>query len=211
MITHRDLAQLKSVKRPFSKPGWLFELKYDGFRVLAAQRSVAETSLVTRNGTNLLTCFPEMEDHLKALPPLVLDGELVVLDKTGRPRFDRLRRRFAMRLKGTIARTAITYPATIYAFDALMIGNRDIRRLQLEQRKSILKGVLKGSERLRYLDHIVEDGERLYAMAVLIGLEGIVAKPLASKYHRRYDSGWLKIKTPAGIAIDAERRKWNEV
>lgn len=208
-ITHDDLAKLKSIKRAFTRKGWIFELKYDGFRVLAKSEGTGP-SLVSCNGTDLLRCFPEIGQQLRALPPIVLDGELVVLDKTGRPRFDRLRRRFAMRLKGTIARTAITYPAAIYAFDVLMIGDRDIRRLPLEQRKSILKDVLKGSERIRYLDHIGEEGERLYAMAVLIGLEGIVAKSLASKYHRGYDSGWLKIKTAAGLATDAERRKWNE-
>lgn len=91
-----------------------------------------------------------------------------------------------------------------------MIGDRDIRKLPLERRKAMLKDAHADAGRIRYVEHIGEVGERLYAMAVELGLEGIVAKSLASKYHCGYDSGWLKIKTAAGLATDAERRKWNE-
>lgn len=209
MITHEDLARLKSTSHPFTRAGWVFELKYDGFRVLAANEG-RDVRLVSRNGTDLLRCFPEIGEQLRELPPLVLDGELVILDEKGHPQFGRLRRRFAMTRSATIERFAITDPAVLFAFDILTIGDRDVRKLPLERRKSVLKDALAGSDRIRYVEHIGEQGEQLYAMAVQRGLEGIVAKSLASKYHRGYDGGWLKIKTAAGLAADAERRKWNE-
>jgi ATP-dependent DNA ligase len=58
--------------------------------------------------------------------------------------------------------------------------------------------------------HIGEDGERLFAAAEKLELEGIVAKPANSLYYRGRESGWLKIKTAAGLATDAQRRRWNE-
>jgi len=208
-ITHRDLAQLKLTSRPFSRPGWIFEMKYDGFRVLAGN-GVSGVRLVTRNGTDLLTRFPEIAQSLKALPPMVFDGELVVLDDKGRPQFDRLRRRFATTRLMNIVHAAETDPAVLFVFDLLMLRGKDLRKRPLEARKELLKKELEGSDRVRYVTHIGEEGERLFAAAEQLGLEGIVAKPAKSFYYRGRESGWLKIKTAAGLAIDAERRKWNE-
>ena len=60
------------------------------------------------------------------------------------------------------------------------------------------------------MTHVGEEGERLFAAAEQLELEGIVAKPAKSPYYRGRESGWLKIKTAAGSAVDEERRKWNE-
>jgi ATP-dependent DNA ligase len=65
-ITHRDLAKLKLTPRPFSRAGWIFELKYDGFRVLATNDG-SKVGLVSRKGTNLLPCFPEIGRQLQLL------------------------------------------------------------------------------------------------------------------------------------------------
>jgi bifunctional non-homologous end joining protein LigD len=58
-ISYRDLARPSLVKSPFSRPGWIFELKYDGFRVLATKHA-DEVTLASRRGTNLLPCYPEI-------------------------------------------------------------------------------------------------------------------------------------------------------
>ena len=92
--TYKDLAVPTLAKRPFSRPGWLFEVKYDGFRALAIKQGERVT-LVSRKGTDLLRAFPEMDPSLAVLPDLVLDGELVLLDEYGRPDFHRLCRRFS--------------------------------------------------------------------------------------------------------------------
>lgn len=209
MITHADLAELKPVQTPFSRAGWIFELKYDGFRALGAQEG-GHVRLVSRRGTDLLAAFPEIGESLEALPQLVLDGELVMLDELGRPQFAPLQQRFRMRRQINVAHAARTMPAVLFAFDLLEIRGKDIRRLPLLKRKSMLKTVLKGSERIRYVEHVGEEGEKLHAMAEKLGVEGIVAKPAQSLYYRGGDSGWLKIKTAAGRSIDVERAKWNE-
>jgi bifunctional non-homologous end joining protein LigD len=208
-ITHRDLARLKSVRKPFSRPGWIFELKYDGFRVLA-EIAAHGVRLSSRRGTNLMPCFPEIVGHLAGLPHLILDGELVVLDDRGHPQFDRLARRFCMKRDMSIEHAAKTDPACLFAFDLLAFKGHDIRKLPLERRKSMLKKAVKGAKRIRYLDHIGEAGERLFEHAERLQLEGIVAKPIRSPYCRGYASSWLKVKTSAGRATDEERRKWNE-
>jgi bifunctional non-homologous end joining protein LigD len=158
----------------------------------------------------LLPCFPEIGACLAALPPLTLDGELVMLDNEGRPRFDPLQRRFRMKRSVNIAHAAKTEPAVLFAFDMLELCGKDLRRLPLLRRKAALEKVLKGSDRVLYVQHIGEEGERLFRQAEELGIEGVVAKPADSAYYRGRSSGWLKIKTSAGRAIDEERAKWNE-
>lgn len=87
---------------------------------------------------------------------------------------------------------------------------KDLRALPLITRKAMLKDVLKDSDRIRYTQHVGEEGERLFKMAAELGLEGIVAKRADSPYPRGRTSAWVKIKTAAGRAVDEERAKWNE-
>jgi len=207
-ITHRDLALIGERGRPFSDPGWVFEMKMDGFRVLAHAGAVPR--LVSRNGTNLGPAFPEVVTALQTLPELVLDGELVVLDAEGRPLFERLRRRFAMKAPHSVKAASATEPAVLFAFDLLGHGNRDWRPQPLLKRKAALEKGLAGGDLVQYLSHVGEQGERLYEAVDGLGLEGIVAKPADSPYRKGRTSGWLKIKTPHGRLVDAERAKWNE-
>src|SRR5437016_414486 len=83
------------LERPFSDEEWLFELKYDGFRALAARRPGGPPRLLLRGGRDASGEFPELARALAALPvdDLVLDGELVVCDPSGRPSFHRLQQR----------------------------------------------------------------------------------------------------------------------
>jgi len=169
-LVHQDLAIPNLRSRPFSAPGWIFELKYDGFRVLAAREGEA-VRLLSRRGNDMIACFPEIATSLLELPDLVIDGELVLLDVKGRPQFERLRRRLALK-RFSIDHAARTEPAALFAFDLLELRGKDLRRLPLLERKAQLERLLRKSTRIRYLTHVGEDGERLYAAARNAGTRG---------------------------------------
>lgn len=208
-ISYKDLALLTPRKAPFTDPDWVFELKHDGFRVLAI-RDGTRTSLISRRGNELIAAFPEIAIDLLKLPDIVLDGELVILDDQGKPRFDLLRARSAMRRPDSILQAARANPAAMFAFDILMLKGKDLRKLPLLKRKAILQRELKKTDRIIYMEHVAENGERLFDAAEQLGLEGIVAKRADSTYQRGRTPNWVKIKTKAGLAIDEERKKWNE-
>ena len=95
MVGHQDLMLCTGAGRPFKRAGWLFELKYDGFRVLTVKHG-NRTQLLSRRGRDMAHSFPELIACLHDLPDLVIDGELVVLNDMGAPQFERLRWRALM-------------------------------------------------------------------------------------------------------------------
>jgi len=90
------------------------------------------------------------------------------------------------------------------------MGGKDLRPLPLVKRKALLQQQLGRTERIVYCHHIGENGERLFAEADRLGLEGIIAKKADSPYRRGRTPNWVKIKTAHGRHIDEERAKWNE-
>jgi bifunctional non-homologous end joining protein LigD len=130
----------------------------------------------------------------------------VLLDARGRPQFERLRRRLALK-RLSIDHAARTEPAALFAFDLLELRGKDLRRLPLLKRKAQLEKVLRRSTRIRYMTHVGEDGERLHAAAAKLELEGIVAKRADSPYRQGRTADWGEIRTPAGMDIQAERAK----
>jgi bifunctional non-homologous end joining protein LigD len=185
----------ESRERPFTAPGWLFELKLDGYRALAARDGSAR--LLSRNGNDLAACFPEVVQALRAFPyeRLVLDGELVTLDDAGRPSFQRLQQRAQLRRPIDIRHAAVECPVTYYAFDLLAFEDFDLRGLPLSERKSVLRRVVPPTGVIRFLDHFADDGEVLYQQVQKLGLEGIVAKRADSPYKPGRSAVWLKIRT----------------
>lgn len=141
---------------------------------------------------------------------MLMDGELVVVDPRGRSDFETLRRRLAVKRRTLVEYAAKRTPAAIFAFDLLELRGKDVRALPLLKRKALLKEALRGSERIRHLDHVGETGHRLFQIAEELGLEGIVAKHGGAHYKHGRASGWVTVKTATGRAIDAERAKWNE-
>src|SRR3989449_8326251 len=129
-------------ERPFTKPGWLFELKLDGYRVRAARHG-GEAQLITRNGHDIAETFPEIARALAALPydDVILDGELVVPDDAGRPSFQRLQNRARVSRALDVRRAAVETPALLYAFDLLAFAGYDLRPLPLERRKAVLERI----------------------------------------------------------------------
>ncbi|MGH7568894.1 MAG: DNA ligase D [Gemmatimonadales bacterium] len=179
----------------FSKKGWVFEIKLDGYRVRAA-REDGTARLLTRNGNDATATFPELVQPLEALPydGLVMDGELVVLDENGRPSFQRLQNRARVSGPLLVRRASIETPATLYLFDLIAVEGYDARPLPLEQRKALLRKILPAVGPLRYLEHFATDGEALYEQAVRLGFEGIVAKKADAPYRRGRSSSWLKLR-----------------
>ena len=182
-------------EQPFSKPGWLFELKLDGYRVRAG-REQAEARLLTRKGNDISAAFPELARALAALPfeGFILDAELVVPDEAGRPSFQRLQNRVRVSRGLEVRRGAVETPAVLYVFDLLAFEGYDLRPLSLEQRKALLEQIVPRVGPLKYLSHFEKDGEALYEQVVNMGLEGIVAKKADAPYRAGRSPNWLKIR-----------------
>jgi bifunctional non-homologous end joining protein LigD len=172
------------VRDPFDRQGWLFELKWDGFRAIAEKDKLG-VRLYSRNQKDFTKRFPVIAQEVAALDNVILDGEIVALDEHGHPRFEWLVNRGPQ--KGTIV---------YYVFDLLRLGDKDLRSEPLYRRKSLLQKVLRKNDTLRYVDHITTEGLAMYAGALALGLEGIVAKDAKSPYSEgpRVTGHWLKIK-----------------
>ena len=182
-------------EEPFSRPGWVFEGKLDGYRMRIA-REEGKARLITRNGNDYTAAFPELARAVSALPydGLVMDGELVILDDAGRPSFQRLQNRARVSRPLDIRHMAVESPATVYVFDLLALEGFDLRLLPLIKRKALLQKLLPEAGPLRYSEHFEKDGEMLYDRAVGLGLEGIVAKKADSPYKSGRSDLWLKIR-----------------
>jgi bifunctional non-homologous end joining protein LigD len=182
-------------EKPFSDKGWLFELKYDGYRVLAA-REPGRNVLRYRRGADAASIFPEVTQALSALPfgDLVMDGEVVILEADGKPSFQKLQRRALLSRPTDIARAAVRLPASFYAFDLLGFEDFDLRSLPLEERKALLRKVVPRAGPLRFSDHVGEHGVELFEEIRKRGLEGLVAKKADGPYRPGRSSLWLKIR-----------------
>jgi bifunctional non-homologous end joining protein LigD len=182
-------------EKPFTDKDWIFELKYDGFRVLAA-RDGDEALLLYRRGNDSTAVFPEVARAVAELPlsPLILDGEVVCLDDGGRPSFQRLQKRALLQRGSDIARAALELPATLCVFDFLAFEDFDLRPLPLVERKRLLAHVLPRAGPLRLVDHVEEQGEAFYAEVSRLRLEGIVAKRARAPYRAGRYPDWLKLR-----------------
>ena len=181
--------------QPFSRPGWLFEVKYDGIRVLA-QRAAGSVELYGRNGQSFTTRYPEVVAALRTLPldQFVLDGEVVALDERGRPSFQRLQSRMHLGRATDIEQARGTTPVTAVFFDALALDGRDLRPLSLEARKECLALLVPARGVIQYGGHVLEEGEAFYDAACEQRIEGIVAKRTSSRYTGGRSADWIKIK-----------------
>ncbi|MCZ6714740.1 MAG: DNA ligase D [Deltaproteobacteria bacterium] len=191
---------------PFSREGWLFELKYDGVRVLAGRTGDGDVRLYTRTGTDRTTTYPEVARALGHLPvdEFVLDGEVVALDEIGRSSFELLQKRFTQTDPDAVARACAEIPVVLYAFDLLSVSGHDLRDCGLRDRKEILSLFAPRRGQVRFADHVEGDGEALFEAAREHGLEGVVAKKADARYQTgRRSKSWLKLKVPrtAELAI----------
>lgn len=186
---------------PFSGDGWLFELKYDGYRMLA-RRDGARARLSYRSGDDATALFPEIAKAIEMLPAdAVLDGEVVVLAQDGRPSFQALQQRAQLGRPQDVGRASVERPAALFAFDLLALGGLDLRPLPLRDRKRLLASVVPRLGPVRFADHVEERGEDLWREVEARKLEGIVAKRADAPYRSGVRSpAWLKV--PAARTAD---------
>jgi bifunctional non-homologous end joining protein LigD len=183
-------------------PGWIYEIKWDGVRVLAVRRDGTPT-LRSRRGHDVTAQYPEVAAAFQAVAggDLVLDGEIVALGADGRPSFEQLQPRTQCTDARQAARLAARAPVTCYVFDTLAMDGRDVRGLSLAARKALVQTRLPASGLLRYCDHVDRDGARFLAVACEAGIEGIVAKRLASRYLAGRSIEWVKFKCPHELTV----------
>jgi bifunctional non-homologous end joining protein LigD len=180
------------VDGPFDDKEWLFEIKWDGYRAVAFIEN-GKVRLVSRN-QNEFTEYPELIDlprYVKA-KTAVLDGEIVALDEEGRASFSLMQQRNSRFSRRTLRKD--DFPILYYAFDLIYIDGYSLERVDLEQRKELLKKIVMESPNLRFSDHHLERGTALYEAAKQRQLEGIVAKRRASCYIQKRSREWLKMK-----------------
>jgi bifunctional non-homologous end joining protein LigD len=173
--------------RAFDDADWLFEVKWDGYRVEAVVHDGA-VRIFTRNGHDAEAYFPKLltpATWINAAEAIV-DGEVVAMDDHGRPDFSLLQE-----LSGKPSSRFV-----YQAFDLLYLDGRSLLGVPLEDRKALLRAVLRtGDRRVRYADHVVGEGRAFLDAAAAQGLEGVIAKHRRSAYEPGVRArSWLKIK-----------------
>ena len=176
------------VDEPFNDVGWLFEIKWDGYRAIGSSVK-GKTDLYSRNNISFKEKYSLVAEALKDVEhDVVVDGEIVILDESGNSRFQYLQN-WQKYQQGELV---------YYLFDLLWMDGYDLTQLSLVERKKILQQIIPASNVIRYSDHIEENGKDFFEVAKQKGLEGIMAKNKNSVYEMDVRSrNWLKIKTAA--------------
>jgi len=172
------------VDEPFDDKEWVFETKWDGFRLMTEKRSHA-AKLWSRNGIDVTQRYAALLPALQKIDgACVIDGEICALDAHGRSRFQLLQN--ALNRKAQLL---------YVAFDALFVAGKDIRAKPLLERKKILKTLLPRDPLLRFSEHISEHGKREFAKAQQAHEEGVIAKRATGLYYSgKRTREWLKFK-----------------
>lgn len=181
---HPMLAKL--VDKPFDGAGWIFEVKWDGYRAIA-EVDRGKVALYSRNGLGFEAAFAPIVKALQKIKhTAILDGEVVVLDDQGRSNFQSLQNFI------TTQRGALVF----YVFDLLELNGENLRgEPLLERKRRLAKVVGRRSKVIRISDHMERTGRAMFRAAVAHGLEGIIAKRADSLYREgQRDGTWLKIK-----------------
>jgi bifunctional non-homologous end joining protein LigD len=190
------------VERPPAAEGWCHEIKFDGYRVQLRVED-GEATLKTRKGLDWTGKFARIAKAAEALPDILIDGEIVALDRHGVPDFSALQAAIS---------DGNTDALIFYAFDLLFADGEDLRLLPLHARKARLKQVLEARPKgngsrtntIRYVEHFETgalDGEAILQSACRLSLEGIVSKKLGSPYRSGRSENWTKAKCRAGQEV----------
>ena len=181
-------------KAPPSGPGWIHEIKHDGFRILA-RRDSAGVRLFTRNGNDFTMRFPLAVAAVAALPgrSFLIDGEAIVTNDKGLAVFELIRR----------ARNGGA--AVLCAFDLIELDGEDLRRAPIEHRKHKLARLVRTQRPgIVVNDHYDGEGDIVFKYARKLGCEGIVSKRVGSPYRSGRSPHWLKVKNPKAPAVKRE-------
>jgi bifunctional non-homologous end joining protein LigD len=198
------------IDKPFDNKEWVFEVKWDGVRaILFLHKTKGISKIVSRNGKTITHRYPEIIEAVKSSSAIIinckesiiLDGEIVVLNKEGRPDFQSHQRRMNVDSIKDVEKLSHKMPATYYLFDILYIDGRNLQSLSfLERRKSLSDVIVQtmknnNNNRIRISDFVDERGIDIFQRIKSMDLEGIIAKNKYSKYIQGARStNWLKIK-----------------
>ncbi len=178
----------KLVKAAPESEEWLFEMKYDGYRILAYLEGNC-VRLITRNGHDYTSRFQDAAPSLldfAAGRAMVLDGEMAVTDAAGRTDFQALQ---------NYVKRPQAQNLTYIVFDLLALDGVDLRGHPLIERKETLESLMKGAPRnLHYSQHVRGNGKESFAAACDLGMEGIVGKRVDSVYSGTRNGDWIKLK-----------------
>ena len=186
----------QTAKEPPAGAAWIYEIKQDGFRVMARRES-QRVRLISRKGRDLTYRLPAMAAAVATLPiaSCLIDGEAIVCDDNGLSVFDLIRNY----RHGSAA--------TLRAFDLLELNGQDMRNRPLEERKAALEMLLRRSHPgIAYDRHFDIEGSIAFHHACKLGCEGIVSKRLGSPYRTSRSADWIKVKNPAAPAVKREAR-----
>lgn len=169
---------------------WLHEIKWDGYRLIARIQKHS-VQLLTRHQNDWTEKFPTIEKTLRRfkLKDAILDGEVVALDENNLANFQVLQNLMQESYK--------KYPLVYYVFDLLYFDGYSLFDVPLIERKRLLEQLIfakHSSSEIKFNDHIVGNGQKVFKNACKIGLEGIISKRLNSIYCERRTKDWLKIK-----------------
>ena len=184
------------VERPPAGEGWYHEIKFDGYRVqLRVEKGKA--TLKTRKGLDWTDKFGSMGKEGSALPDVMIDGEIVALDRNGTPSFSALQAALS---------DGKTDDLIFFAFDLLFAEGLDLRRLPLGERKARLKELLDArarakSRQIRYVVHFESGGDAVLQSACKLELEGVVSKKLDTPYRSGRTESWTKAKCRVGHEV----------
>lgn len=173
------------VDRVPAEPGWLHEIKYDGYRCLAAIADGA-AKLYTRSGLDWSDRFPGIAEAMAALSlhSALIDGEVIVTDADGHPDFALLQQ----------AIEAGSHVMVFMAFDLIALDGDDLSAEPLVERKRRLRGVIGDAGPIRFADHLEGKGEALFAQLCDQKLEGVVSKRADAPYRGGRSRSWVKTK-----------------
>ncbi|NLK38306.1 MAG: DNA ligase D [Epulopiscium sp.] len=183
-----DVQLAKLVSKVPDGDDWIYEMKYDGYRIVAFVEG-NEARLITRNGNDYQQQFYDIASSLinwAAGRSMVLDGEMVITDATGKTDFQALQ---------NYLKNAKTEKLTYIVFDILALDGKDLRNHTILQRKEILEDLMKDAPlNLYYSRYVKGRGKESFMAACEAGMEGIVGKKADSSYSGGRNGGWIKLK-----------------
>jgi bifunctional non-homologous end joining protein LigD len=177
----------ESADAPPEGPDWVYEIKYDGYRLELAVGGEA-AKLYTRSGLDWTAKLPGLAAEAARLKcrSALIDGEAVVFDAKGVSDFPGLVAALERRQTGAVA---------YLAFDLLALDGKDLRKRPLEARKAALKTLIgEGLQSIRYAEHVEGDGRAVFEGAVAAGAEGVIAKDRKAPYSGKRSHAFVKIK-----------------
>ena len=190
-----------AVKESFNDKDWVFEVKWDGVRsIFFLHKTKGIFEIKSRNDKTITHRYPELvgplNSAIKCQESIILDGEIVVLDKNGLPNFQNHQKRMNVDYKADIEKLSQEIPATYYIFDILYLDGKNLENLDFLHRRNIISQVVVNkSKRVLISDFFEEIGKEVFNNVKAMNLEGVVAKNKSSRYLQGNRSrDWLKIK-----------------